>query len=171
METKKRHPWINLTSFLLFFLLFIIHYTDIIDLSVKNARPLIILPLLTAFAMFNKTSVSAAAGFLIGACMDSAAAGAVCFNSALLMLAAAFISALSERLFNRNIRSALLLCVLLSLVYYLLRWVCFYAFSSGAVGNLTYLLSYAFPSMLYTDLFIFPFYFLYKYFYRLRKES
>lgn len=167
MQTEKRHPWINLTSFLLFFLTFILHYTDIIDISIKNAAPLIILPLLAAFSMFNKPVPSAAAGLLIGICMDSVASGAICFNAALLMLSAVLISVSAESLFNRNIRSAILLCVLLSLVYFLLRWVCFYAFSSGADGNLTYLLSYAFPSMLYTDVFIIPFYFLYKYFYRL----
>lgn len=167
MQTKKRHPWIAFTSFLLFFLTFIIHYTDIIDLGIKNARPLIILPLLTAFAMFNKPLLSAAVGFLIGVCMDSGAAGALCFNAALLMLSAALISVFAESLFNRNIRSAILLCVLVSLVYYSLRWVFFYAFNSGVEDNLTYLLSYAFPSVLYTDVFIVPFYFLYKYFYRL----
>ena len=167
MQTKKRHPWINITSFLLFFLAFIFHYTDIIDISIKNAAPLIILPLLVAFSIFNKPMTSAAAGLLIGVCMDSAASGAICFNAALLMLSAALISVSAERLFNRNIRSAILLCVLASLVYYLLRWLCFYALSSGAEDNLTYLLSYAFPSMLYTDIFIIPFYFLYKYFYRL----
>ena len=114
MQTKKRHPWINLTSFLLFFLAFIFHYTDIIDISIKNAAPLIILPLLVAFSIFNKPMTSAAAGLLIGVCMDSAASGAVCFNAALLMLSAALISVSAERLFNRNIRSAILLCVLAS---------------------------------------------------------
>ncbi|MGN0494027.1 MAG: rod shape-determining protein MreD [Acutalibacteraceae bacterium] len=167
MQTKKRHPWINITSFLLFFIAFIIHYTDIIDLSVKNASPLVILPLLCAFAMFNKPMTSAAVGLLIGICMDSSSSGALCFNAALLMLSATLISVAAESLFNRNIRSAILLCLLVSLVYYLLRWLCFYAFSSGVQDNLTYLLSYAFPSMLYTDIFIIPFYFLYKYFYRL----
>ena len=167
MQSKKRHPWIKLISFLLFFLAFIIHYTDIIDIGIKNAEPLIILPLLTAFSMFSGPAVSAAVGLVIGIFMDSSASGAVCFNAAVLMLSAAMVSVFAERLFNRNIRSAVLLCVLVSLVYFLLRWAVFYAFGSGARDNLTYLLSYAFPSVLYTDIFIFPFYFLYKYFYRL----
>ena len=167
MQSKKRHPWIAVVNFMLFFLAFIFHYTDIIDISIKNAEPLIIIPLLTAFSMFSGTGASAAVGLLTGIFMDSSASGAVCFNAALLMLSAALISVSAERLFNRNIRSAILLCVLASLVYYLLRWLCFYAFSAGAGDNLTCLLSYAFPSMLYTDIFIIPFYFLYKYFYRL----
>ncbi len=167
MQTEKRHPWINFISFLLFFFAYIIHYTDIIDISIKHATPLIILPLLTAFSMFNKPGTSAAAGLLVGICMDSGAAGALCFNAAVLMLAAVLISVSAGNLFNRNIRSAILLCVLTSLVYFLLRWIIFYAFRTGAQDNLTYLLSYAFPSILYTDVFIFPFYFIFKYFYKL----
>lgn len=167
MQTKKRHPWINFISFLLFFLAFIFNYTDIINISIKNAEPLIILPLLTAFSMFGGVGVSAAVGLITGIFMDSCASGAVCFNAAVLMLSAVAVSLLSERLFNRNIRSAVLLCVLVSLVYFLLRWAVFEAFTAGAQDNLTYLLSYAFPSMLYTDIFIFPFYFIYRHFYRL----
>lgn len=167
MQTKKRHPWINLISFLLFFFAFIIHYTDIIDIGIRNAEPLIILPLLTAFSMFGGVGVSAAVGLITGIFMDSSASGAVCFNAAVLMLSAAMVSVLSERLFNRNIRSAVLLCLLTSLFYFLLRWLCFYSFGIGPQDNLTYLLSYAFPSILYTAVFIFPFYFIYRHFYRL----
>ncbi|MEE1239536.1 MAG: rod shape-determining protein MreD [Acutalibacteraceae bacterium] len=167
MQTKKHHPWINLISFLLFFFAFIIHYTDIVDISIKNAQPIIILPLLTAFSMFNSVGASAAVGLIMGIFMDSCASGTVCFNAAVLMISAAMISVCAERLFNRNIRSAALLCLLTNLFYFLLRFVCFYAFGTNAQDNLTYLLSYAFPSIIYTVVFIFPFYFLYRYFYRL----
>lgn len=167
MQTKNRHPWIIIINFLLFFSAFIIHYTDIIDISIKNAEPLIIIPLLTAFSMFSSAGISAAVGFLIGVLMDSSASGAVCFNTAALMISAAMVSVFAERLFNRNIRSAILLCVFVSLIYFLMRWAIFYAFLEEARDNLTYLLSYAFPSVLYTNIFIFPFYYLYRYFYRL----
>lgn len=167
MQTKKRHPWINITSFLLFFFTFIIHYTDIIDISIKNAEPLIILSLLTAFSMFNSVGTSAAVGLIMGIFMDSCASGTVCFNAAVLMVSAALVSVCAERLFNRNIRASLILCLLTSLFYFGLRWLLFYAFGVGAQDNLTYLLSYAFPSILYTAVFIFPFYFLYKYFYKI----
>ena len=167
MQTKKRHPWINIISFLLFFFAFFIHYTDIVDISIKNARPIIIIPLLTAFSMFSGVGVSAAVGLVIGIFMDSVSSGTVCFNAAVLMVSAALVSVCTERLFNRNIRAAVLLCLLTCLFYFLLRWVCFYAFGIGVQENLTYLLRYAFPGMLYTTVFIFPFYFLYKYFYKI----
>ena len=63
---------------------------------------------------------------------------------------------------DRNLRSAVLLSFLLTLFYFVLRWLIFYAFTVSAQDNLTYLLHYAFPSVIYTNVFIFPFYFLYK---------
>ena len=149
-------------SFFLFALLFLLHYSDVISISIKTATPIILLPLLCAFSMFSTPAVSAATGLVLGICMDSAASGTLCFNAVLLMLSAALISAFSSRLFNRNLRSAALLSFLLTLVYFILRWLIFYAFTVGAQDNLTYLLHYAFPSVVYTNIFIFPFYFLYK---------
>lgn len=169
MQTKKRHPWIAFLSFLLFFILFLLHYTDAIDLSIHNAQPLALLPLLTAFSIFAPPGKAATAGLLLGICMDGAASSTYCFHAAVMMLTAAAVSVVSTYLFNRNIRSALLLSFLTSLVYYALRWLVFYAFSGSVQSSLTYLLSYALPSVLYTFLFIIPFYFLYKYFYQCRK--
>ena len=105
---------------------------------------------------------AAATGLVLGVCMDSAASGTLCFNAIVLMLSAALVSASSSRLFNRNLRSAVLLSFLLTLFYFVLRWLIFYAFTVSAQDNLTYLLHYAFPSVIYTNVFIFPFYFLYK---------
>ena len=122
MQTKKRHPWINIISFLLFFFAFIIHYTDIVDISIKNARPIIIIPLLTAFSMFSGVGVSAAVGLVIGIFMDSVSSGTVCFNAAVLMVSAALVSVCTERLFNRNIRAAVLLCLLTCLFYFLYKY-------------------------------------------------
>lgn len=166
MQIKKRHPWIVLASILIFFITFMIHYTDAIDISIKNASPMLMLPLLTAFSMFSQPVPAAAAGLITGILTDSAAAGTLCFNSVAMMLFAAFTAAMSNNLFNRNIRSALLLSVLTSLVYFLLRWLFFYAFITNIEDNITYLLSYAFPSIIYTNIFIFPYYFIFRYFYR-----
>ena len=143
---EKRSVKTAVISFFLFSLLFLLHYSDVISISIKTATPIILLPLLCAFSMFSTPAVSAATGLVLGICMDSAASGTLC----------------SSRLFNRNLRSAALLSFLLTLIYFILRWLIFYAFTVGAQDNLTYLLHYAFPSVVYTNIFIFPFYFLYK---------
>lgn len=164
MQLKKKRILFGFFSFLLFFFSFIAHYTDSIDLSIKNAQPFILLPLITAFSMFTTPGTAAVSGLALGICMDGCAGGTVCFNAIAIMLAATFVSVAANNLFNRNIKSAILLSVIISLFYYILRWLIFYAFSSGSHDNLTYLLSYAFPSVLYTNAFIFPFYFIFRYF-------
>lgn len=164
MQLKKKRILFGFFSFLLFFFSFIAHYTDSIDLSIKNAQPFILLPLITAFSMFTTPGTAAVSGLALGICMDGCAGGTVCFNAIAIMLAATFVSVAANNLFNRNIKSAILLSVIISLFYYILRWLIFYAFSSGSHDNLTYLLSYVFPSVLYTNAFIFPFYFIFRYF-------
>ena len=164
MQLKKKRILFGFFSFLLFFFSFIAHYTDSIDLSIKNAQPFILLPLITAFSMFTTPGTAAVSGLALGICMDGCAGGTVCFNAIAIMLAATFVSVAANNLFNRNIKSAILLSVIISLFYYILRWLIFYAFSSGSHDHLTYLLSYAFPSVLYTNAFIFPFYFIFRYF-------
>lgn len=164
MQLKKKRILFGFFSFLLFFFSFIAHYTDSIDLSIKNAQPFILLPLITAFSMFATPGTAAVSGLALGICMDGCSGGTVCFNAIAIMLAATFVSVAANNLFNRNIKSAILLSVIISLFYYILRWLIFYAFSSGSHDNLTYLLSYAFPSVLYTNAFIFPFYFIFRYF-------
>lgn len=167
MQAKKRHPVIGIITFFLFFTVLIFHSVGTVDISIKNAVPLVIIPLLTAFSMYNSVTVSTVVGLLVGIFMDGTASGTLCFNAIFFVLAAAFVSVLSENLFNRNIRSALLLSFLVSLSYYLLRWVFFCVIGASAHDNLTYLLRYAFPSIVYTNIFIFPFYFLFKYFNKL----
>lgn len=169
MQNKRKPVWTSIISFLLFFFCFILHYTDSFDISIRHAAPLALVPLLAAYSMFAPVGASAALGLIIGICMDGCAAGgAACFNSAVMLVIAVSVSVTAENLFNRNMRSAFLLSVLASLFYYTVRWAVLYAFSAGARNSLTYLLSYAFPSSVYTSLFIFPFYFLFKYFDKLK---
>lgn len=170
METKKHHPLIGILSFLIFFIVFLLHYSADIDISIKNASPLAVLPLLCAYSMFAQPSAAAAAGLVLGIAMDGVSMGTYCFNAIILMLSAALVSALAANLLNKNIRSAVLLSVLVSLFYYFMRWLVFYAFAEGTRGNLTYLLSFAFPSALYTAAFIFPFYFIYRYLNKLKNK-
>ena len=149
-------------SFFLFALLFLLHYFDGRSRSRKTATPIVFLLFLCVFSLSPPPAPPPATGLVLGVCMDSAASGTLCFNAIVLMLSAALVSASSSRLFNRNLRSAVLLSFLLTLLYFVLRWLIFYAFTVSAQDNLTYLLHYAIPSVIYTNIFIFPFYFLYK---------
>lgn len=167
---KKKQFLLILYNFLLFALVLLIHYSAGIDLSIKNAVPFAVLPLLTAFAVFSSPTVSAVTGLVVGIFMDSAANESLCFNAIFLMLAAVFVTVVSNNLFNKNIRSALLLSVIVSLVFYLLRWGIFYAFGMGVKDNLDYLLKFVFPSVIYTNIFIFPFFYIQKFLGKLKSK-
>lgn len=170
MLRKKRHPYIALIHFFLFFLFLLLHYTDAINLSVRNATPLLLLPLLVAYAMFSTTGAAAAVGFLTGVCMDAVASRSVCFHAVFMMTAAAAVSVISNRLFNKNLLSAVVQSLGVGFLYYTLRWFIFYAFHTTLRDNLFYLLRFAFPSILYTELFIFPFYYLCRALSRLKSD-
>ncbi len=168
MAIKKRRLGIGFLNLLLFFTVLLLHYTVTAGLHIGKATPLAILPLLTAFSMFAPVSLSALTGFFTGLTMDGIAGDLSCFNTLFLMLAAALISALADNLFNKNIRSAVVLSFLAAVFYFFFKWLCFYAFRAGMQDSLTYLLYYAIPSILYTEVFIFAFYPLYRRFDRMK---
>lgn len=153
-------------NFLIFALLFIGHYSLGGILTVKNATPLLILPMLTAFSMFNDELAAALTGLTVGICMDGASSEAYCFNALTLLLIGLFTSLISKYLFNRNIRSTAVLSVLGNLFYFCLKWLFFYAFDSTLSSSLTYLLDYAIPSAIYSAVFVIPFFFLERVFYK-----
>ncbi|MBQ8648864.1 MAG: rod shape-determining protein MreD [Clostridia bacterium] len=153
-------------NLLIFALLFIGHYSLGGILTVKNATPLLILPMLTAFSMFNDELASALTGLFFGIFMDGASSEVYCFNALVLLFIGLFTSLISKYLFNRNIRSVAVLSILGNLFYFCLKWLIFYAFDSTISSSLTYLLDYAIPSAIYSAVFIIPFFFLERAFYR-----
>ncbi|MBQ7725686.1 MAG: hypothetical protein IJT66_00920 [Clostridia bacterium] len=163
MTEKKRILLIRFMGILPFFIILIAHYSPLFSLQIGGVSPLSILPLLTAFAMFETLPAAAIMGLFTGICMDSVSSETVCFHAIFLLVAATASSLLSNNLFNKNLQAAAVLSFLLTLIYYLLRWLLFYAFSTVITDRFIYLLYIAFPSVLYTELFIVPFYFLYRY--------
>lgn len=167
---KKRRYLAEILNFSLFFLVLLIQYLGGIDLSIKNAVPIMILPLITAFAMFSSVTDSTVAGLVAGVCMDSVSGGSVCFNAIVIMLSAVFVYLIANNLFNKNIRSAILLTIIVSLMYFLLKWIIMFAFNMGVKDNLAYLLYFIFPSVLYTTVFILPFYYVEKFITKFKYE-
>lgn len=170
MLAKKHHPWIFIANVLIFFTLILIHTSEFIDISIKTATPLLLLPLLTAFSVFAPIGSAAAAGFVSGAFLDSVAGSTYCFNTIVFMLIGVFVSLVANNLFNKNIFAAAVLSLITSGAYYLLLWLCFHCIGASAENSIGYLLRYALPSAVYTAVFIFPFYFLYKYFNKIKQQ-
>ena len=168
MLAKKRHPVIFTVNILLFFAVILFGGNSIIDISIKNATPLLLLPMLTAFSIFNSVKSSAAAGFISGALLDSTSSGTYCFNTIFLMVLSVSVSLAANNLFNKNIRAAAALSLITSFIYYIIYWLIFMTFGVEIQNSLIYLLKYVLPSAVYSAVFIFPFYFLYKCFSKIK---
>ncbi len=162
MLAKKRRIATFLCNLVLFFAVIILHYTDGVNISIATATPMLLIPLLVAFSIFSSVPMAMFVGLICGILADAAASGAICFNALALMLISTFVCALSNNLFNKNIHSASVLSLISCVVYFLMLWLVRHAFS-GVENSLSYLLKYALPSAVYTSLFIFPFYYFYKF--------
>lgn len=170
MLQKKRHPWIFILDLLIFSAVLILHSTAVLDISIKTASPIVLLPLLTAFSIFHSVPSASVTGFICGAFMDSVSAGSYCFNTVALMLLGAFVSLVADTLFNKNIFAAAVLSLITSALYFLALWGIFHTAGETVQNSIGYLLSYALPSSAYTAVFIFPFFFLYRYFNKLKTQ-
>ena len=170
MLAKKRYPKIFILNILIFFLCIVFHGVIGVNLAIRNAYPFVILSLLTAYSCFSDVSRCAAAGFICGAFIDSIAAGSYCFNTLFFMCVSTLLCVMSDTVFNKNLKAALTLCLLSAVLYYLLNWLLFIAFSADSSENMLYLLKYALPSSLYTAFAVIPFYYLYRRWYRIRNE-
>ena len=161
MPTKNRFI-LNLTvNVAVFFVVIIFHTSEIIDISIKNATPMLLLPLLTAFAFFSPMSACIIAGLISGTLLDSISQG-YCFNTLVLLVLAISVNLIANTLFNKNLFSAVLLSFMTSGAYYLLRWCVFHLVNRTLEDSLGYLLLYGLPSAVYSAILIFPFYYLYK---------
>lgn len=166
----KKHPVIFTLNILIFFFAVLFFYIDAFSISIKGISPLLILPILTAFSLFHSPIVCAIAGLFCGIFMDACMVGSFCFNAITLLCIGVFVSVASSNLFNKNIQSATVLSLITSGVYFIFQWIFFHTNNVSLTDNLGYLLKYAFPSAIFTAVFIFPFYYLYKHFHKLTME-
>ena len=151
MRAKWQSALTGVFHVLLFFTVLLLHSTVSLHIRIGKAAPMAILPLLTVFSMFAPVTPAAIAGFLSGLFLDGVESGVFCMNTVTLMLTGVFVSVLAENLLNRNIRAALCLS--------------FFA-TVQMQDSLYYLLYYGLPSVLYSQVFLFLFYPIYRRFAR-----
>lgn len=167
-SNRSRFYLVAILEFIIFAFLFLLHYSQALHISVIRANPITLIPFLVAFSFFNEEWVCAIVGMVVGIFMDSSSAKFSLFHTTVLMLIALFAALTVHYLFNNNLRSAIALSLLATLFYFLLRWLFFHAVSGSIEDSLFYLLYYALPSVVYTNLFIIPFYYLQKKFHKIK---
>ena len=170
MPIKKHNYLLTLLNILIFSVITLIQTSDILSLTVKTATPMLVLPLLCGYAFFSDIRRCIIAGLITGVFIDSVAYNTYCFNTVVLMLLTVDVAVVSNNLFNKNIRAAVVLSLIMSGIYFVLLWLFFYMSGTDIKSSLGYLLKYALPSAVYSTVFIFPFYYLYKSFKKIREH-
>lgn len=150
-----------LVNFILIIFLFVIRYSGLITLAIGHAVPITLIPLVVAVSLFFGEWYGAAAGLFAGALMDSSMSGSSCFNTLTVMLLGLLCGVLSSYYMNKNIRSAACLSLGSAFLYLFARQTFFYSFKGITVGA-EYYSTYFIPTVIYTAVFIIPFYFLEK---------
>ncbi len=168
MIRNKTRLAITFVNLVIFIFVCLFYSTGVISLSINSVTPFTVLPLLAAYSIFASVQKSAVVGLVVGIFVDSCAARTYCFNAIILMLICVFVCLTANNLFNKNIKATYLISLLSSIVYFLFYWIFFHIAGCSFKDSLTYLVSIGLPSALYTSVFIFPFYFLFRFFEKIK---
>ena len=161
MNVKYKHFVAAFVNILIICLLSALRYSGVATFKIGSAVPIILLPLIIAVAMFFSDNASLLAALLAGTLMDSMSAESSWFNTLFFVVAAIISNLLGNRFFNRNLKAALYLSSLVSLIYFFFKYLIFFVFRAVEV-NYDYFVLYLIPSVVYTAVFIIPFYLLEK---------
>ncbi len=166
----KRNYFAALINAMLIALLFLMHYSNLPDISIYNISPMILLPFAVSLSMFYDELGATVSCTVIGIFADSASISSSYFHTFFFFLLGFGVSLMMHYMLNNNIRCAVMLAVVLSAAYFVLKWAFFYAFS-GLNNSVEYLMQYALPSVLYTAAFIIPFYYLQRAIFRFKTKG
>lgn len=163
--SKKRE--IPVTEIIIAAIVYLFHYTGLIDITIMGASPIILLPITVAVAMFYNELTGLLFGLCCGFAMDAVAASTSVFNTLAFMFIGFLAGLLANRIFNRNLPAAIALTILSEIGYFGTKWL-LNAIIPDVQGKVYYLLWNLTPCAVYTLVFIVPLYFLEK---RLHKDK
>ncbi len=161
MTERKNQILANAVNFSLIGVLFIFRYSGLFVLNIGKATSILIIPLIVAIAIFFGEFSGFMAGLVAGVLLDTQVVGSSCFNIFALMLLGLLSGLLSTYLLNKNLKSAICLSFGATFLYFLSRYLVLFAFQ-GSPLNFNYFMSHLIPSVIYTSIFIIPFYYLEK---------
>lgn len=146
-------------------LVFFIHYSTSVSISIYGVSALLIIPLISAVSYFHKETYGLFYGLLFGLLFDSAASGTTCFYTLFFTVAGFLFGILADHFFNRNVYSAVFQCFIISLLFFILKWLIFVFIPYGDRGFFE-LVFRALPSAVYTAVFSVPLYFAEKHLFK-----
>ena len=144
------YPLMSLCG-IVFFIIYIFQYTDNILGSGTGAFPQLMLGASLFSGMFFGDKYGAVFGFFLGTFVDAVSADTLCYNGIIMMLIGYFAGVAVQRLINNNFRSAILLILISSVIYYFGIWSMMH-FSTAVLKT------FIFRSVFLTVLFSLPIY-------------
>lgn len=155
---EKYHHHIYYSLVLLCFGIFVLQRIDFFTLKIGTAFPVLLVPAVIVIACFLREWTGFIAGLLCGIALDTVTNGTQYFNTLVLMLLGAAVGLVFRFLLNRNIKAMIIVSIIVSLIYFLLKWL-FLDLFTGDASAFTILLKYHLPSALYTAVFAIPFFY------------
>ena len=155
---EKYHSHLYYILTLCLFGLFIIQRIPGLSLTVGNATPTLLLPAVIIIACFLREWTGFWTGLLCGIALDTVTNGTSCLNTFLFLIIGTAAGLTFRLLLNRNLKAAMVLTLIISVAYYLIKWLFLdlFAGDSSAAALLFY---YHLPSAVYTTLFALPFFY------------
>lgn len=166
MINKNNVHLLRFINIILLAVTIIFQYNCNFSLKISSANPMLPICLLVAICMFCSELTAALSGLIVGVFIDSTAATIQGFNAIMFLIIGLATSLIVKHLFNNNVFSSIALCAIACTIYLIVRWLTGFAFSLSFTENITYLIRFAFPSVLYSAIFTLPFYFIEKYLYQ-----
>ncbi len=160
MNSRKNNTILQAVCYIaLFFVLFLISFTEILPLKIGNAYPFPIIAAVITAAYYYGEWVGFYSGLIVGIFADAVMAEALIANTLTLSVIGCLAGLLLRFYMNKNIFSAAFLSLCGAAVFFVARWISYFT-SIGLDDGLSYLLFFALPSGLYSALFIFPVFYL-----------
>lgn len=160
MYGKKIKPFRYVILSVVMLLLFLWQSTPRLLPEILGVTPIFMLPLLASVGVMAGEYASGLFGFFIGLLMDVYVTPSICFNLIAMTVIGILCGLLARALKFKSFFSALVLCVISSVIYYLAYWLVYRVILSGDTAY--YLLSYSLPALIYTTLTIIPIFFIVK---------
>lgn len=159
MSNRKNTILFYLYLGLIALVLFILQYNSAFSISIGSANAMLMLSLCVCFSMFADELHSVCFALVIGSITDGAASGThFIFNTVTFIMISLAVSLIVKFLFNNNYRSSLALGIIMSGVYYILRFT-FCAPKTGLANSTRLFLGSYLPSIIYTAITVIILYF------------
>lgn len=150
---------------IILFLLFLVQTTPGLLPAIGGASPVLLLPFVVSAAMMEQEMAGAAFGLFAGLLMDMYAAAGSGFHAISLMIIGCICGLFVSRLLTVTFRSALILYIGSSVLYFGAQWLIFYVIPQYE-APITYLLRHQLPCALYSFIFLIPMYYFVRWIHR-----